>query len=147
MNRVTLIGNLTADAEIRQLPTGGKVANLRLATNDSWIDKASGERRTRADFHRIVTYAEGLIVSVLEPYAKKGKQVAVEGSIRTRKYTDPSGVERWITEVIIGPRGQFQLLGGGGKAAAESVPDESEIGAGDVGSAGSSAALGADVPW
>ena len=144
MNKVTLIGNLTADAEIRTLPKdGSKVANLRLATNESWIDKASGERKTRADFHRIVTYAGALIEAVIQPYCKKGKQVAIEGSLRTRKWTDPSGQDKWVTEVIIGPRGTLQLLGGARPPAAESVPDESEHEPAPAGGG----ALGEDVPW
>lgn len=111
MNRVTLIGHLAADPDIRHLNDGKQVASFALATNDHWTDKATGERKSRAEFHRVVTFNEGLIANVIEPYARKGKQAIVEGGLRTRKWTDAAGQERYTTEIVIGPFGTFTLLG------------------------------------
>jgi len=126
MNRVTLIGNLTADPEIRRLNDGEKVANLRLATNEHWTDKATGERRSRADFHRIVSFSTPLIDAVIAPHARKGKQVSVEGQLRTRQWVDQGGITRYTTEILIGPRGSFQLLGTPRPAVGPAGPSGSE---------------------
>lgn len=130
MNKVTLIGNLTADPEIRRLNDGNKVANLRMATNENWTDKTTGERKSRTEWHRLVTFTTPLIEAIIEKYARKGKQVAVEGELRTRKWVDQSGTERYTTEIFIGPRGSLMLLGASpnsnaSAAAAAASPVES----------------------
>ncbi|MGC9272237.1 single-stranded DNA-binding protein, partial [Acidiphilium sp.] len=92
MNRVTLIGNLGNDPEIRVTQAGGKVASMSLATSESWTDKRSGERQERTEWHRIVVWTEGLI-GVIEKYCAKGDKVMVEGALRTRKWVDQEGNE------------------------------------------------------
>ena len=128
MNRVTLIGHLAADPDIRHLNDGKRVASFAIATNDHWTDRQTGERKSRAEFHRVVTFNEGLIDAVIEPYARKGKQALVEGALRTRKWTDAAGQDRWTTEVLIGQfGGTFTLLGAAPRAtepAAAAQPAE-----------------------
>lgn len=112
MNRVTLIGNLCADAEVRYMPNGDPVANVRVATNERWTDRQTGEIRERAEFHRITIFGQGLVEKVIEPYAKKGKQVVIEGELRTRKWTGADGVDHYTTEIWVTPyAGTFRLLG------------------------------------
>lgn len=106
VNRVILVGNLGRDPEIRYLPSGEAVANLALATTDTWKDKASGEKRESTEWHRISFF--GKTAEVCGQYLKKGSQIYVEGSLRTRKYTDKAGVEKYATEI----RGDsMQMLG------------------------------------
>ena len=118
VNKVILIGNLGRDPEIRSLQNGGKVCNLSLATSESWKDKASGERRERTEWHRVVIFNENLIM-VAERYLKKGAKVYIEGQIETRKYTDQGGQEKYSTEIVLRQfRGELTMLdgrdGGGG---------------------------------
>lgn len=117
VNKVILIGNLGADPEIRRTQDGRPIANLRLATTDTWRDKNSGERRERTEWHRVVVFSEGLC-RVIEQYVKKGSKVYVEGQLQTRKWEDQQGQERYTTEVVIqGFSGVLQMLdsrGGGG---------------------------------
>jgi single-strand DNA-binding protein len=117
VNKVILIGNLCADVEVRSFQNGGKVANLRLATNESWRDKTSGERKERVEYHNVVINGDGL-VGVAERYLKKGSKVYVEGSLRTRKWQDRDGNDKYTTEVVIaGMGGTLTMLDGpnGGK--------------------------------
>jgi len=100
VNKVILIGNLGADPEIRNLPSGGKVANLSVATTDTWRDRNSGERKERTEWHRVVIFNEGL-VKVAENYLRKGSKVYLEGALQTRKWQDQSGAERYSTEVVL----------------------------------------------
>jgi len=100
VNKVILIGNLGADPEVRTLPSGGKVVNLRLATTESWRDRNSGERKERTEWHRVVIFNEN-IARVAEQYLKKGAKVYVEGQLQTRKWEDPQGQERYSTEVVL----------------------------------------------
>lgn len=101
VNRVTLIGNLGRDVEVRSTQGGMKVANLAIATSESWTDKSSGERQERTEWHRVVIMNERL-VEVAERYLRKGSKVYVEGKLQTRKWTDQSGQERYTTEVMVG---------------------------------------------
>ncbi|NND48869.1 MAG: single-stranded DNA-binding protein [Rhizobiales bacterium] len=100
VNKVILIGNLGADPEIRRTQDGRPIANLRLATTESWRDKNSGERRERTEWHRVVIFSEGLC-RIAEQYLKKGSKVYVEGQLQTRKWEDQSGQDRYTTEVVL----------------------------------------------
>ncbi|WP_127089403.1 single-stranded DNA-binding protein [Aquabacter cavernae] len=118
VNKVILIGNLGRDPEIRSFQNGGRVCNLRIATSETWRDKASGERRERTEWHTVAIFNENL-VGVAERFLKKGSKVYVEGQLETRKATDNQGAERYFTEVVLRPyRGELTLLdgrsGGGG---------------------------------
>ena len=126
VNKVILIGNLGADPEVKAFPSGGRVANLRIATSESWKDKASGERKERTEWHSVVITNDGL-VGVAERWLRKGSKVYAEGQLRTRKWQDRDGNDRYSTEVVIGAfRGELVLLdraegsagrAGGGRAA------------------------------
>lgn len=110
LNRVVLIGNLTRDPEIRATQDGQKVGNLNVATNDTWKDKNTGERKSRAEFHRIVVFNERL-VEVAEKYLHKGSKLYLEGSLQTRKWTDSSGAEKYTTEIVLQKfKGEIVLL-------------------------------------
>src|SRR6188508_278716 len=125
VNKVILIGNLGADPEIRRTQDGRPIANLRIATSESWRDKATGERKERTEWHRIVIFNEGLC-KVAEQYLKKGSAVYIEGELRTRKWTDQAGVEKYSTEIVLARfRGQLTLLDRSERAPA---PDESSYG-------------------
>jgi single-strand DNA-binding protein len=100
LNKVMLIGNLGADPEIRTMGNGGKVANLRIATSETWKDRQTGERREKTEWHSVVIFSEGL-VGVVERYLKKGSKVFVEGKLQTRKWQDASGQDRYSTEIVI----------------------------------------------
>ncbi|MDO8379496.1 single-stranded DNA-binding protein [Phenylobacterium sp.] len=116
VNKVILVGNLGADPEIRSLGSGDRVANLRIATSETWRDKSSGERKEKTEWHRVVIFNENL-VKVAENYLKKGSKVYIEGSIQTRKWTDQSGVEKFSTEIVLQKfRGELTMLDGRGDA-------------------------------
>ena len=110
VNKVILVGNIGKDPEIRSTQSGGKIANLTLATSETWNDKASGERKEKTEWHRVVVFNER-IADVAERFLKKGRKVFVEGSLQTRKWTDQSGVEKFTTEVVIDRfRGDLVLI-------------------------------------
>lgn len=112
VNRVTLIGNVGKDPEIRAFQNGNRVANFSIATSESWKDKGTGERKERTEWHRISVTNDGL-VGVVEKYVKKGSKVYVEGQLETRKWTDQGGQEKFSTEVVLKPfRGELVLLDG-----------------------------------
>ena len=135
VNKVTLIGNLGRDPEIRTTQDGTKVANLSLATSESWRDKNSGERKERTEWHRVVIFNENL-VKVAEQYLKKGSKIYIEGALQTRKWTDQAGVEKYSTEVVLQRfRGELTMLDGRGGGAGNLGSDDS---GGDFGSAGPS---------
>lgn len=114
VNRVILIGNLGQDPEIRTFQNGGKIANLRIATSESWKDKASGEPKERTEWHAVVIHSEPL-VRLAEQYLRKGMKVYVEGQLETRKWQDQSGNDRYATEVALRPfRSELQMLDGKG---------------------------------
>ncbi len=118
LNKVMLIGNLGADPEIRSFQNGGKVANLRIATSETWKDRNTGERQERTEWHNVAIFSEGL-VSVVERFLKKGSKVYIEGKLQTRKWQDQNGQDRYTTEVVLrGFDGTLTMLdgaqGGGG---------------------------------
>ena len=118
VNKVILIGNLGADPEIKSFQNGGKVANLRIATSEQWKDRMTGERKERTEWHNVVVNGDGL-VGVVERYLKKGSKVYIEGSLRTRKWQDRDGNDKYTTEIVIaGMGGTLTMLdgapGGGG---------------------------------
>jgi len=100
VNKVILVGNLGADPEIRRTQDGRPIANLRIATSESWRDKNSGERKEKTEWHRVVIFNEGLC-KVAEQYLKKGSKVYIEGALQTRKWTDQSGQEKYSTEIVL----------------------------------------------
>ena len=126
VNKVILIGNLGADPEIRRTQDGRPIANLRVATSESWRDKATGERKEKTEWHRVVIFSEGL-AKIAEQYLKKGSKVYLEGQLQTRKWTDKEGVERYSTEVVLqGFNATLTMLdraGGGGGGAADDSDD------------------------
>lgn len=110
VNKVILVGNFCADPEVRTMQSGDRVANFTIATSESWKDKATGERKQKSEFHRVVIFNQGLI-SVVENYTRKGSKVYLEGQLETRKWTDQQGVEKYSTEVVLRPfRGELTLL-------------------------------------
>lgn len=112
VNKVILVGNLGKDPEIRTLNSGDRVANLTIATSETWRDRASGERKERTEWHRVVIFNDNL-VKVAEQYLKKGSSVYLEGALQTRKWTDQQGVEKYSTEVVLQKfRGELTMLGG-----------------------------------
>ena len=112
VNKVILVGNLGADPVIRSLGSGDRVANLRVATSETWRDKSSGERKEKTEWHRVVIFNENL-VKIAENYLRKGSKVYLEGSIQTRKWADQSGVEKFSTEVVLAKfRGELTMLDG-----------------------------------
>jgi len=110
VNKVILVGNLGKDPEVRTTQDGTKIVNLTLATSETWNDRASGERKERTEWHRVVIFNDR-IGEVAERYLRKGRKVYIEGSLQTRKWTDQSGQERYTTEVVIGRfRGELVLI-------------------------------------
>ena len=110
VNKVILVGHLGQDPEVRYTPKGSAVTGLSLATSESWRDKQSGETKENTEWHRVVLF--GKLAEVAGEYLRKGAQVYIEGQLRTRKWTDNNGQERWTTEVVVGMNGTMQMLGG-----------------------------------
>ena len=132
LNKVMLTGNLGADPEIRSFQNGGKVANLRIATSETWKDRNTGERQERTEWHTVAIFSEGL-VGVVERFLRKGSKVYIEGQLQTRKWQDQSGNDRYSTEVVIrGMNGSLTMLdgaqggsgGGGGQRGGGSSWDQ-----------------------
>lgn len=118
VNKVILIGNLGADPEVRSFQNGGRIANLRIATSEQWKDKNTGERKERTEWHSVSLNSDGL-VGVAERYLRKGSKVYIEGQLRTRKWQDQSGNDRYTTEISVGGMGGVLTMldgpqGGGG---------------------------------
>ena len=114
VNKVIIIGNLGADPEVRSFQNGGKVVNLRIATSETWRDKASGERKEKTEWHSVKITNEAL-GKIAEQYLKKGSTVYIEGQLETRKWQDQSGADRYTTEIVVKPfRGELTLMGGRG---------------------------------
>lgn len=112
VNKVILVGNLGRDPEVRSFQNGGKVANLRIATSETWRDRNSGERRERTEWHTVAIFSEPL-VKLAEQYLRKGSKVYIEGQLETRKWQDQSGQDRYSTEVVLRPyRGELTMLDG-----------------------------------
>jgi single-strand DNA-binding protein len=132
VNKVILIGNLGADPEIRRTQDGRPIANLRIATSETWRDKGTGERKEKTEWHRVVIFSEPLC-KVVEQYLKKGAKVYIEGALQTRKWTDQSGVEKYSTEVVLqGFNSVLTMLDGRSGGGGGSFADEG----GDFGSSG-----------
>ncbi|MFY8196708.1 single-stranded DNA-binding protein [Novosphingobium sp. B1] len=116
VNKVILVGNLGADPEIKSFQNGGRIANLRIATSESWKDRASGEKKERTEWHSVVINSDGL-VGVVERFLRKGSKVYIEGQLRTRKWQDQSGNDRYTTEISVGGMGGvLTMLDGSGGA-------------------------------
>ena len=113
VNKVILVGNLGADPEMRHTGGGTAICSFNLATTESWTDKQSGEKQERTEWHRVKIF--GRLAEIAGEYLKKGRQVYIEGSLRTDKYTDKQGIERYSTDIIAS---EMQMLGGGGEGGA-----------------------------
>ena len=141
VNKVILIGNLGADPEIKSFQNGGKIANIRIATSEQWKDRMTGERKERTEWHNVVINGDGL-VGVVERYLKKGSKVYIEGSLRTRKWQDRDGNDKYTTEVVIaGIGGALTMLdgapgGGGGGSRGGGGEDSWGSGGGSSGGSG-----------
>ncbi|NNF15262.1 MAG: single-stranded DNA-binding protein [Gammaproteobacteria bacterium] len=109
INKVILVGNLGADPETRHMPSGGAVTNVRLATSEGWKDKSSGEQKERTEWHRVVFFSR--LAEIAAEYLRKGSQIYVEGSLRTNKWQDQNGNDRYTTEIVAR---EMQMLGGRG---------------------------------
>jgi single-strand DNA-binding protein len=148
VNKVILVGNVCADPEIRRTQDGRAIGNLRVATNETWRDKNTGERKEKAEYHTVVVFAEGL-VKVVEAYVKKGSKLYIEGALQTRKWQDQSGNDRYSTEIVLqGFNATLTMLDG---PSGEAKPDRS---GGDYSSASSGTArptlreeVGEDIPY
>jgi single-strand DNA-binding protein len=117
VNKVILVGNLGKDPEVRRMQNGNPVVNLTVATSETWRDKSSGERKEKTEWHRVVIFSEGL-AKVAEQYLKKGAKVYIEGALQTRKWTDPQGVEKYSTEIVLqGFNSTLTMLDGKGGGA------------------------------
>ena len=114
VNKVILVGNLGADPETRYTANGGAITNIRLATSEAWKDKQTGENQERTEWHRVVLF--GKLGGIAGEYLKKGRQVYIEGSLRTNKYTDKDGIERYSTDIVAN---EMQMLGGPGGGGGE----------------------------
>ncbi|MBZ5758004.1 single-stranded DNA-binding protein [Rhizobium sp. VS19-DR104.2] len=140
VNKVILIGNLGADPEIRRTQDGRPIANLNIATSETWRDKSSGERKEKTEWHRVVIFNEGLC-KVAEQYLKKGAKVYIEGALQTRKWTDQAGIEKYSTEIVLqGFNSTLTMLDGRGDGAGEGggrVMQRSGGGGNDFGGGGS----------
>jgi single-strand DNA-binding protein len=165
VNKVILVGNLGADPEIRRMPSGDPVVNLRIATSETWRDKNSGERKEKTEWHQVVIFNDNL-AKVAEQYLKKGAKVYVEGALQTRKWQDQSGQDRYTTEVVLQKfRGELQMLdargqggeggsvgySGGGRSSdfGQSSPNEgvSRGGGASRGGGGASRELDDEIPF
>lgn len=110
VNRVTILGNLGNDPDVKYTASGSAIANLTVATSESWNDKATGEKKEMTEWHRVVLF--GKLAEVAGEYLRKGSQVYIEGQLRTRKWTDQSGQEKYTTEIVVGMNGVMQMIGG-----------------------------------
>lgn len=138
VNKVILVGNLGRDPEVRSFQNGGRVANLRIATSETWKDKQSGERKERTEWHTVAIMADGL-VGIAEKYLRKGSKVYIEGQLETRKWQDQSGADRYSTEVVLRPyNGTLVLLDGrqGGEGGGSHDDGQRGSGQGQGGGAG-----------
>jgi single-strand DNA-binding protein len=154
INKVILIGHLGADPETRAMPSGMSVANLRLATTESWKDKTSGEQQERTEWHNVALF--GRLGEIAAEYLRKGSQVYIEGRLRTRKWQDKEGRDRYTTEIVgnemqmLGGRGGGGAGGGPREAGGSAMPDNVSAGAGAAASAGAGAShedFDDDIPF
>ncbi len=142
VNKVILVGNLGRDPEVRFNQEGGKIVNLSVATSESWKDKATGERRDRTEWHRVVVFNDRL-ADIAEGYLKKGTKLYLEGQLQTRKWTDQAGVEKYTTEIVLSRfKGEMTLLDSKGSSSGEEDYDSSSYAGGSSSSSPSSSGLG-----
>ena len=135
VNKVILIGNLGRDPEVRNFPNGGQVANLRIATSETWRDRNSGERKERTEWHTVAIFSEPL-VKIASQYLRKGSKVYIEGALETRKWQDQSGQERYSTEVVLRPfSGVLTMLDGRGEGGGAGGQGGGDFGGGYGGGA------------
>jgi single-strand DNA-binding protein len=132
VNKVILIGNLGKDPETRYMPSGSAVTNLTLATSESWKDKQTGENQERTEWHKVAMF--GKLAEIAAEYLRKGSQVYIEGKLRTRKWQDKEGKDRWTTEIVADEMNMLGGKGGGGAAAGASAPSAAAAGGGGSGS-------------
>ncbi|HEM6799242.1 TPA: single-stranded DNA-binding protein [Citrobacter koseri] len=146
VNKVILVGNLGQDPEVRYMPNGGAVANITLATSESWCDKQTGEMKEQTEWHRVVLF--GKLAEVAGEYLRKGSQVYIEGQLRTRKWTDQAGVEKYTTEVVVNVGGTMQMLGGRPQNASQpgNQPQAGQQFSGQPQATGTAAAAGNEPP-
>ena len=143
VNKVILIGNLGADPEVKSFQNGGRICNLRIATSESWKDKNTGERKERTEWHTVVLNSDGL-VGVAERYLRKGSKVYIEGQLRTRKWQDSSGADRYSTEVAVGGHGGVLTMLDGAPTGGSSGNQRGGQGGTDYGAQGGGFAAGYD---
>ena len=150
VNKVILVGNLGQDPEVKSFQNGGRIANLRIATSESWKDKATGERKERTEWHSVVLQSDGL-VGVAERFLRKGSKVYIEGSLRTRKWQDQSGNDRYTTEISVGMNGVLTMLdgapGAGGGSGGGGQRSSSGGGGGDWGGGSSGGGRSGGSEW
>ncbi|EJK9090730.1 TPA: single-stranded DNA-binding protein [Escherichia coli O25b:H4-ST131] len=146
VNKVILVGNVGQDPEVRYMPNGGAVANITLATSESWRDKQTGEMKEQTEWHRVVLF--GKLAEVAGEYLRKGSQVYIEGQLRTRKWTDQAGVEKYTTEVVVNVGGTMQMLGGRPQNASQTgnQPQSGQQFSGQPQATGTAAAAGNEPP-
>jgi len=155
-NKVTLLGNFGRDPAVRVSQSGDQIANLSIATSETWNDKSSGERKEKTEWHRVVVFNK-FLADIAEKYLKKGSKVYVEGALQTRKWTDNAGIEKYTTEVVLGNfKGELTMLDGrsdpdGYSGGGEMSPPDQDYGAGsnnnDAGSAISNSDLDDEIPF
>ncbi len=126
INKVVLIGRLGKDPEVRYIPNGGAVANLQVATSESWRDKQTGEMKEQTEWHRVVLF--GKLAEVAGEYLRKGAQVYIEGQLRTRSWDDNNGVTRYVTEILVKTTGTMQMLGSAPQQNAQAQPQPQQNG-------------------
>ena len=141
VNKVILIGNLGADPEVKSFQNGGRIANLRIATSEQWKDKNTGERKERTEWHTVVLNSDGL-VGVAERYLRKGSKVYIEGQLRTRKWQDQSGNDRYTTEISVGGMGGVLTMLDGAPGGGQGGGGGQRSGGGDWGGGSSGGGYG-----
>ena len=151
VNKVILVGNLGADPEIRSTQAGKEIANLRIATSESWKDKSSGERKEKTEWHNVVIFSDGL-VNLCKSYLKKGSKVYIEGALQTRKWQDKEGQDRYTTEVVLqGFNSSLTMLdggkGGGSEAGSSGGGYQQSHGGGHSAPASSHAPIDDEIPF
>jgi single-strand DNA-binding protein len=147
VNKVILIGNLGRDPEIRRTQDGRPIANLSIATSETWRDKSSGERKEKTEWHRVTVFSEPLC-KVIEQYVKKGSKLYIEGQLQTRKYTDKDGVEKYSTEIVLqGYGGTLTMLGDKAERGGESAAHTSTFSEPPRTARKSSAGMDVEIPF
>lgn len=126
INKVFIVGRLGKDPEIKSFANGGKIANISVATSETWKDKQTGEKKERTEWHNVTIQGDGL-VGVVERFLKKGSEVSVVGKLQTRKWQDKEGNDRYTTETVVGMGGELALIGGGGGGSSSQSPSNENL--------------------